>query len=179
MLRNHRAPAAVSWSPFWLLSLRPSAARQATRAVGPGSAAAVLTDVPWYRRVWAGMEVGPTGGGGWLRRPWRHPLLRTVRRPRDRPPLCSRRLPVRCYLGPRRQLRLLRFQSGPEMPRLGARDPLREAVDEARRQKLPIIAYCVLQQEGIFSAPIRNSPCAEPMENESIASATIPATWRS
>ena len=35
-------------------------------------------------------------------------------------------------------------------PGLGARDPLREAVDEARRHKLPIIAYCVVQQGGNF-----------------------------
>ena len=36
----------------------------------------------------------------------------------------------------------------PKCPGLGERDVLREAVQEARRRKLPIIAYCVVQQSG-------------------------------
>lgn len=32
----------------------------------------------------------------------------------------------------------------PKAPGLGARDPLRETVEEARRYKLPLIAYCVV-----------------------------------
>ncbi len=35
-------------------------------------------------------------------------------------------------------------------PGLGERDVLREAVDEAQQHKLPIIAYCVVQQGGHF-----------------------------
>jgi hypothetical protein len=38
----------------------------------------------------------------------------------------------------------------PKAPGLGARDPLREAVDEARQHKLIILAYCVIQQNGHF-----------------------------
>jgi len=38
----------------------------------------------------------------------------------------------------------------PKAPGLGERDPLREAVDEARRHRIPIIAYCVVQQGGHF-----------------------------
>ncbi|MHC1769294.1 MAG: hypothetical protein AB9869_34275 [Verrucomicrobiia bacterium] len=38
----------------------------------------------------------------------------------------------------------------PKAPGLGARDPLREALEEARPHKLPIIAYCVVQQGGHF-----------------------------
>jgi hypothetical protein len=38
----------------------------------------------------------------------------------------------------------------PKAPGLGPRDPLREAVDEARRHTLPIIAYCVMQQGGHY-----------------------------
>jgi Hypothetical glycosyl hydrolase 6 len=38
----------------------------------------------------------------------------------------------------------------PKAPGLGARDPLREAVDEARQHKLTILAYCVVQQGGHF-----------------------------
>jgi hypothetical protein len=37
-------------------------------------------------------------------------------------------------------------------PGLGARDPLREAVEEGRKQQLPIIAYCVVQQAGHYLA---------------------------
>ncbi len=40
----------------------------------------------------------------------------------------------------------------PKAPGLGARDPLREAVEEGRRQHLPIIAYCVVQQSGHYLA---------------------------
>jgi hypothetical protein len=35
-------------------------------------------------------------------------------------------------------------------PGLGTRDPLREAVVEAHRHKIPLIAYCVVQQNGHF-----------------------------
>ena len=38
----------------------------------------------------------------------------------------------------------------PKAPGLGKRDPLREALDEARVHNLPIISYCVVQQGGIF-----------------------------
>ena len=38
----------------------------------------------------------------------------------------------------------------PKAPGLGTRDPLRETVDEARPHKLPVIAYCVVQQGGHY-----------------------------
>ncbi len=38
----------------------------------------------------------------------------------------------------------------PKAPGLGQRDPLRDAVQEAKRHHLPIIAYCVVQQAGHF-----------------------------
>jgi uncharacterized lipoprotein YddW (UPF0748 family) len=38
----------------------------------------------------------------------------------------------------------------PKAPGLGNRDPLREAIAEARKHELPIISYCVVQQAGIF-----------------------------
>ncbi|MFN0069484.1 MAG: alpha-amylase family protein [Limisphaerales bacterium] len=38
----------------------------------------------------------------------------------------------------------------PKAPGLGERDPLREAVDEAALSRLPVIAYCVVQQGGHF-----------------------------
>ena len=38
----------------------------------------------------------------------------------------------------------------PKAPGLGDRDPLREAMSEAKKHNLPIISYCVVQQGGIF-----------------------------
>ncbi len=38
----------------------------------------------------------------------------------------------------------------PKAPGLGGRDPLREAVEEARQHRLPLLAYCVVQQGGHF-----------------------------
>jgi hypothetical protein len=38
----------------------------------------------------------------------------------------------------------------PKAPGLGERDPLREAIEEARKHSLPVIAYCVVQQGGHF-----------------------------
>jgi hypothetical protein len=38
----------------------------------------------------------------------------------------------------------------PKAPGLGDRDPLREAMAEAKAHQLPIISYCVVQQGGIF-----------------------------
>lgn len=43
----------------------------------------------------------------------------------------------------------------PKCPGLGARDPLREAVDAAASQHLPVIAYCVVQGNGY---PLRDHP---------------------
>ncbi len=40
----------------------------------------------------------------------------------------------------------------PKAPGLGSRDPLHDAVDEGRKQGLPVIAYCVVQQGGHFLA---------------------------
>jgi hypothetical protein len=38
----------------------------------------------------------------------------------------------------------------PKAPGLGGRDPLRETLEEARRHRLPVIAYCVVQQGGHY-----------------------------
>ena len=40
----------------------------------------------------------------------------------------------------------------PKPPGLAGRDPLREALDEARPHRLPVIAYCVVQQGGHYLA---------------------------
>jgi hypothetical protein len=38
----------------------------------------------------------------------------------------------------------------PKAPGLGSRDLLRETVEEAARNKLPVVAYCVVQQDGHY-----------------------------
>jgi len=40
----------------------------------------------------------------------------------------------------------------PKAPGLGKRDPLRESVEEGRKHKVPVIAYCVVQQAGHYLA---------------------------
>jgi hypothetical protein len=40
----------------------------------------------------------------------------------------------------------------PKAPGLKSRDPLREAVAEAKKQHVPLLAYCVVQQAGHYLA---------------------------
>ena len=54
-------------------------------------------------------------------------------------------------MGARRRLRLLQFRNScPRPPGLALATPLREALDEAGQHRLPIIAYCVVQQGGHY-----------------------------
>ena len=68
----------------------------------------------------------------------------------------------------------------PKCPGLGARDVLREAVEEAQRHDLPVIAYCVVQQGGHFldaHPELADARCRRQADRD--GSATTPATWRS
>jgi len=107
---------------------------------------------PWYRRSLTGMEVGPTGAQFGNSDPSdarycaRFDGAEIVRR-------CAAAgceyvvLWVRdgdyAYYDSKRLMKC---------PGLGSRDPLRDAVAEARRQRLPLIAYCVVQQNGHYLA---------------------------
>lgn len=116
----------------------------------PARDAASLPVVPWFERVLVGMEVGPTGAQ------FGYSDSNDVR-------YCagfSGREIVRHALAANSEYLVLWVRDGdyayydskllPKAPGLGARDPLREALNEARPHKLPILSYCVVQQGGHF-----------------------------
>jgi hypothetical protein len=105
---------------------------------------------PWFKHHLVGMEVGPTGAQFGHSDP-------------NDPRYCARfdgREIVRRAVAAHSEYLVLWVRDGdyayydsktlPKAPGLGARDPLREAMGEARQHKLPIIAYCVVQQGGHF-----------------------------
>ncbi|HEY0454781.1 MAG TPA: hypothetical protein VGE41_00290 [Verrucomicrobiae bacterium] len=105
---------------------------------------------PWFSHALVGMEIGPTGaqfghsdsndtrycarfdGAGIVRHAGRAGAEYVV--------IWARDGDYAYY-----QSKIL-----PKAPGLGARDPLREAVAEARKQIIPLLAYCVAQQDGHF-----------------------------
>ena len=133
-------PASLWWLTIAVLTLG--------QAFPPANAASL--DMAWYQRSLVGMEVGPTGAQ------FGHSDTNDTR-------YCSKfdgRDIVRRCVAAHCEYVVIWARDGdyayydskllPKAPGLGARDPLREAVDEARRHKLPIIAYCVIQQGGHF-----------------------------
>jgi len=105
---------------------------------------------PWFQRHIVGMEVGPTGAQFGNSDP------EDVR-------YCSRwdgREIVRKAKDANSEYLVIWARDGdfayydseilPKAPGLGDRDPLREAVEEAKKCRLPLIAYCVVQQGGLF-----------------------------
>ncbi|MCU0872926.1 MAG: hypothetical protein MUE50_11360 [Pirellulaceae bacterium] len=105
---------------------------------------------PWFSRALVGMEVGPTGAQ--FGHSDRHDTRYCARF--DGREIVRRCIAARCdYL-------VIWARDGdyayydskllPKAPGLGARDPLRETVDEARPHQLPVVAYCVVQQGGHF-----------------------------
>ncbi len=104
----------------------------------------------WFERALVGMETGPTGAQFGFSDP-------TDAR------YCARfdgRELVRQAVAAHSEYVVIWARDGdyayhdskllPKAPGLGTRDPLREAVDEARRLRVPLIAYCVVQQGGHF-----------------------------
>lgn len=115
-----------------------------------GARHSVAADQPWYRHALVGMEVGPTGAQYGDSDP-------TDTR------FCARfngQEIVRRAAAAHSEYLVIWARDGdyayydskllPKAPGLLTRDPLREAVDEARQQKLTILAYCVAQQNGLF-----------------------------
>ncbi len=104
----------------------------------------------WFDQVLVGMEIGPTGAQ------FGHSD------PKDKR-YCARfdgREIVRHAVAAQSEYLVMWVRDGdyayydsrllPKAPGLGLRDPLAEALAEARPHKLPIIAYCVVQQGGHF-----------------------------
>jgi Hypothetical glycosyl hydrolase 6/Beta-galactosidase trimerisation domain len=112
--------------------------------------AALAAGKPWFERSLVGMEIGPTGAQFGYSDPndsrycarfdGRDIVRRCVAAHCEYVVLWARDGDYAYY-----DSRLL-----PKAPGLGARDPLREGVDEAKRCKIPLIAYCVVQQGGNF-----------------------------
>jgi Hypothetical glycosyl hydrolase 6 len=122
------------------------------RTIHPAEAppASIAAGQPWFRRSLVGMEVGPTGAQFGdsdasdtrycVRFNGREIVRHAVAHNSEYLVIWARDGDYAYY-----NSKLL-----PKAPGLGSRDPLREAVDEARQHKLTILAYCVVQQGGHF-----------------------------
>jgi hypothetical protein len=130
--------ARVAWLAFCISSvLRPAGAEETAGYL-------------WYRRSLVGMEVGPTGAQFGHSDPnddrycshfdGRDIVRRCVSAHCDYLVIWARDGDYAYY-----DSKLL-----PKAPGLGHRDPLRETVEEAAKHKLPVIAYCVVQQDGHY-----------------------------
>lgn len=116
----------------------------------PASHADEASPAPWYETAIVGMEVGPTGAQFGYSDP-------------TDPQYCrhwdGREIVQRCVDAQAEYL-VLWLRDGDfayydsqlltKAPGLGDRDPLREALQEAKRHDLPIISYCVVQQGGNY-----------------------------
>ncbi|MCR9291678.1 MAG: hypothetical protein NXI32_03095 [bacterium] len=110
----------------------------------------LAADPPWYQQVLVGIETGPTGAQ------FGHSDLNDTRYCRQ----FNGAEIVRQALACQAEYLVMWARDGdfayydskilPKAPGLGTRDPLREAVDEAAKSNLPVIAYCVVQQAGHF-----------------------------
>ena len=103
--------------------------------------------VPWFKRALVGMEVGPTGAqfgsdpsdvGYAADFDGREVVRRCAEAGSDYVVIWARDGEYAYYYS----------KVVAKCPGLGARDVLREAVEEGKARKLPIIAYCVVQQGG-------------------------------
>jgi hypothetical protein len=105
---------------------------------------------PWYRRCLVGMEVGPTGAQFGHSDPTDARYCSQF----DGADIVRHCAVAKC------QYVVLWVRDGDyayydsklllKAPGLGSRDPLRDGVQEARKQGLPLIAYCVVQQAGHY-----------------------------
>ncbi len=117
---------------------------------GNGLLAQGTFEGPWFQRSIVGMEVGPTGAQ------FGYSDTSDTR-------YCSlwngSEIVKQCVAANAEYL-VLWLRDGdyayynskllPKAPGLGDRDPLQEAIGEARKHKLPIISYCVVQQAGNY-----------------------------
>lgn len=105
---------------------------------------------PWFERSIVGMEVGPTGAQFGHSDPEDTCYCRVWN---------GREIVKNCVEANAEYL-VLWLRDGdyayynstllPKAPGLAHRDPLRDALDEAKKHDLPVISYCVVQQGGIY-----------------------------
>jgi Hypothetical glycosyl hydrolase 6/Beta-galactosidase trimerisation domain len=117
-------------------------------SISPGRAAAA--DADWWRTKLVGMEIGPTGAqfgysdtndARYAARFDGREIVRSAAAAHSEYVVFWARDGDFAYY----DSKLL-----PKAPGLGSRDPLREAVEEAGAKRLPLIAYCVVQQGGNY-----------------------------
>ena len=138
-MRIHRLPLVIYGVLSAILLFMP-----------PIGKAQIPAQTLWYNHALVGMEVGPTGAQ------FGHSDVNDTR-------YCARfdgREIVRQCVASHAQYLVLWARDGdyayynsrllPKAPGLGTRDPLREAVDEAHKVALPLLAYCVVQQGGHY-----------------------------
>ncbi|MDR3623170.1 MAG: beta-galactosidase trimerization domain-containing protein [Paludisphaera borealis] len=120
-----------------------------TMLAASGAGTALGDDVPWFRRALVGMEVGPTGAqsgsdpsdvGYAADFNGREVVRRCAEAGSEYVVIWARDGEYAYYDS----------KVAAKCPGLGARDVLREAVEEGAARKLPIIAYCVVQQGGQY-----------------------------
>ena len=128
----------------WVMPLALLWVAASGRGLGAGE-----VDHPWFRGALVGMEVGPTGaqsGGdpadlGYASKFDGREIVRRCDEAEGDYAVIWARDGEWAYYDSKVM---------PKCPGLGARDVLREAVEEGRARTLPIIAYCVVQQGGRF-----------------------------
>jgi Hypothetical glycosyl hydrolase 6 len=144
MLDRHQLSTILPWIAASFLTV--SACIGATKGEdqkAPGDA----TPKPWYERLNVGMEVGPTGAQfgsdpSDVKYAAKFSGAEIVARQRE----CgSEYLVIWARDG---EYAYYDSKLAPKCPGLGSRDPLRETMEAARPQRLPVIAYCVVQADG-------------------------------
>lgn len=118
--------------------------------IGSADAQPTANNAPWYERVKVGLEVGPTGAQFGNSDP--DDVRYAARFDGDEI--------VRQSVAANSDYLVIWARDGdyayydsellPKAPGLRGRDPLRDAVRAARKQDLPLVAYCVVQQAGHF-----------------------------
>ncbi len=154
-------PAARPQSDLWRSSLcwlARSASQLLVRAACAVTllllmSASLVADepqTPWYQRSLVGLEVGPTGAQSGYSDPQDSRYCADF----------DGREIVRQSVSANAEYLVLWVRDGdyayydskllPKAPGLKDRDPLKDAVEEARRHNFPLLAYCVVQQGGLF-----------------------------
>lgn len=133
---------------LWTLALFIGPATVAGESTNTSMTRISLGAEPWFQRSLVGLEVGPTGAqfgnsdpsdiGYCANFDGAEIVRKTVAAHGEYLVIWARDGDFAYY-----NSALL-----PKAPGLGNHDPLREAVNEARKHRLPVIAYCVVQQNG-------------------------------